>query len=101
MIFYLIVANFVMFISFLFKLNKLPPEIPLLYSKASGDSQIADWWLIFLIPALMNFLYYLNSYIYKKFFLGNEFVENIIYYFKLFLISSFTFIFIKILFLVT
>jgi|SRR3989344_2832952 len=101
MIFYLIVANFVMFISFLFKLNKLPPEIPLFYSKASGDSQIADWWLIFLIPALMNFLYYLNSYIYKKFFLGNEFVENIIYYFKLFLISSFTFIFIKILFLVT
>ena len=55
MIFYLIVANFVMFISFFFKLNKLPPEIPLFYSKASGDSQIADWWLIFLIPASLPF----------------------------------------------
>ena len=101
MIFYLIIANLVMFISFLFKLNTFPPEIPLFYSRPSGDPQIADWWLIFSIPLLMNALYYLNTYIYKKFFLGNEFVENITYYFKLFLISSFTLIFIKILFLIT
>lgn len=101
MIFYLVIANLVMLISFLFKLNKFPPEIPLFYSRPSGDPQIADWWLIFLLPLLLNALYYLNTYIYKKFFLGNEFVENITYYFKLFLISSFTLIFIKILFLIT
>ena len=101
MIFYLIIANLVMVLSFFFKLSKLPPEIPLFYSKATGDAQIADWWLIFLLPALMNLLFYLNTYIYKKYFLGNEFVEKVIYYFKLLLITSLTLVFVKIIFLVT
>ncbi|MFH1826908.1 MAG: hypothetical protein ABH812_00535 [bacterium] len=101
MIFYLIIANLVMLLSFFFKLSKLPPEIPFFYSKAAGDAQIADWWFIFLLPLLMNLLFYANSYIYKRYFLGNEFVEKIIYYFKLLLITSFTLIFVKIIFLVT
>lgn len=101
MIFYLIIANLVMVIIFFFKLGKLPPEIPLFYSRTAGDAQIADWWMIFLLPLLMNLLFYANSFVYKRFFLGNEFVEKIIYYFKLLLISAFTLIFVKIIFLVT
>jgi len=101
MIFYLIIANLVMVITFFFKLSKLPPEIPLFYSRAAGDAQIADWWMIFLLPLLMNLLFYANTFVYKRFFLGNEFVEKVIYYFKLLLISAFTLIFVKIIFLVT
>ena len=90
-----------MLIAFLFKFNSLPPQIPFFYSKPSGDSQIVDWWLIFLIPIIMNVLYLLNNFIYKKFFLNNEFVYKIIHYFKIIIVVSFVLIYLKILFLIT
>ncbi len=101
MIFVLLGANFVMLLAFLFKLNQLPPQIPLFYSKATGDAQLADWWFLILIPILLNIFYALNTYVYKKFFLDNIFIKNTIFYLKLFLIISFTIIFLKIIFLIT
>ena len=101
MILLIAISNLVMLIAFFFRLKTMPPQIPLFYSRPAGDAQIADWWFIFLIPVLMNILYYVNSYVYKKFFQGNLFVEKVIYYFKIILIVSLTLIYLKILFLIS
>jgi len=101
MMLFVVISNLVMLIAFFFRLKTLPPQIPLFYSRPVGDAQIADWWLIFLIPVLMNVLYYINNLIYKKFFFENEFAYKIIYYFKIVLIVSFTLIYLRILFLIT
>jgi len=100
MLFALLSANFLMILAFLFKFNHLPPQIPLFYSKPTGESQLAEWWFIFVLPLILDCLYLLNFLIYKKFFFENQFVNFFIYYFKLFLIIVFTVIFLKIIFLI-
>ncbi|GEM_PF-893120 len=101
MIFVLLGANFMMVLAILFKLTSLPPQIPLFYSRPDGELQLGDWWFIFLLPILMNALYILNTMVQKKYFPENYFVQTFVYYFKLFIISIFTLIFLKIIFLVT
>jgi len=100
MLFALLSANFLMILAFLFKFRSLPPQIPLFYSKPLGETQLVDWWFIFLLPLLLDCLYLLNFLVYKRFFANNQFVKTFLYYFKLFLIVSFTIIFLKILFLI-
>lgn len=99
--YHLITANFLMILAFLFKLNKLPPELPIFYSRPWGEFQIADWWYISLLPILMNVLYFLNIFLAKKLFPENEFVKNVIRYFNLFLIIALVVIFLKVILLVT
>lgn len=101
MIYSLLVANFIMILGFLLKLSKIPPQIPFFYSRPEGEAQLINWWLIFLLPLLLNLLFLLNTFLFKKFFDENEFIKTFFYYFKLFLIISFTLIFLKIIFLVT
>lgn len=97
----LLSANILMFLTFLFKSGTLPPQIPLFYSRPQGEFQLTEWWYIFLIPVLMNGLFFLNTFLYAKFFEGNDFVKIFIRYFKIFLIVSFSLIYLKIIFLIT
>ena len=97
----LIIANILMAAAFAYRINTLPPQIPIFFSRPWGEFQIADWWFIFLLPVLMNILYFLNLYIYNKVFIHDEFVKKIFFFFNLFLISGFTFIFLRIIFLVS
>lgn len=101
MFYTLMAANVLMVAVFLLKLGSMPPQIPLFYTHSWGETQIADFWMIFLIPALANTLFFVNDYFYKKFFVGNELVKKIFEYINVFLIASFTLIFIKIIFLVS
>jgi hypothetical protein len=103
MLYIIVTANILIGLSFFFRLTTLPPQIPLFYSRPWGEFQITDWWFIFLLPILMNVLYFANLYILKKFFRDEEdnFVRSIIGYLNLFLIISFTLIFLKIIFLIT
>lgn len=94
-------ADVLMIATFLFKYNRLPPQIPLFYSSPWGENQLADIWVIVLLPFFLNLLFFTNNYIVKKFYSDNELVKKIFYYLNLFLIISFTFIFIKIIFLVS
>ena len=94
-------ADVLMLVVFLFKLNKLPPQIPLFYSRLWGEDQLADTWLIFILPVFLNLLFFLNNYLFKKFYSDNELIKKIFYYLNLFLIFGFTLIFIKIVFLVS
>ena len=97
----LILANLAIVLVFFLKFQTLPPQIPLFYSKPPGEDQLTDTWFILILPLLMNVLFFLNNFIYRRFFNKNEFVQKIFYFVNLFLIISFTLIFAKIIFLVT
>ena len=94
-------ANALMIVTFIFKLSRIPPQIPLFYSQLWGESQLADSWVIFILPIFMNILYFINRYVFNKFYSENIFIKNIFYYFNLFLIIGITLIFIKIIFIVS
>jgi len=94
-------ADVLMIITFILKFSKLPPQIPLYYSQPWGEGQLADSWMIFLLPIFLNLLFFINQYIFNKFYHGNIFIKKIFYYLNLFLILGFTLIFIKIIFLVS
>ena len=94
-------ADALMIITFLLRFNRLPPQSPLFYSRLWGEDQLADTWLIFLLPIFLNLLFFINNYIIKKIYSDNEFIKKIFYYLNIFLIFGFTLIFIKIIFLVS
>ncbi len=98
---YLILANLVMVGVFVFKYSSLPPQIPLFYSKTWGEDQLGDYWMIFLLPILLDIFFIINQYCYRKFFAGNLFVKRIFDYLNIFLIVGFTLIFVRIVFLVS
>lgn len=87
--------------TFFLKFNTLPPQIPLFYTRPWGEEQLVDFWMVFLLPALVNGLYFLNDYFYKKVFLGNNLVRKILDFVNIFLTVSLTMIFIKIILLVS
>ena len=94
-------ADALMIVTFLLRFNLLPPQFPLFYSQPWGENQLADSWMIFLLPIFLNLLFFINQYIFNKFYHDNIFIKNIFHYLNLFLIASFTLIFIKIIFIVS
>ncbi len=94
-------ADALMTLTFILRFNRLPPQAPLFYSRFWGEDQLSDTWLIFILPIFLNLLFFINDYIFKKFYSDNELIKNIFYYLNLFLILGFSFIFIKIVFLVS
>ena len=97
----LITGNILMIVTFVLRLNALPPQIPLFYSRAIGENQLTDTWVIFLIPLILNLLYIINGFLFKKFFLGNDLIKKIFDYLNILLIVGFTFIFIRIILLMS
>ena len=90
-----------MIVAFILRFLRLPPQIPLYYSQPWGESQLADSWMIFLLPVFLNLLFFINQYIFNKYYADNSLIKNVFYYLNLFLITGFTFIFIKIIFIVS
>lgn len=97
----LIASNIVMIGVLLLRFNHLPPQIPLFFSKPWGEDQLVDSWMIFLLPLLLNILYFANINLVKRYFQENDLVKKMIQYLNIFLIVAFTLIFIKIITLVT
>lgn len=101
MLYFLIASNLLMILMFLLKFNHLPPQIPLFYSKPWGEDQLVEYWIIFILPVLLNFFFFLNRFIYKIFFVDDLVVKKIITYLNLFLIISITLVFLKIILLIS
>jgi len=97
----LIVANLLILVTFIIRFSHLPPQIPLFYSKLWGEDQLVDTWIIVFIPILINTFYFLNIYLYQKFFPQIGIVKKIIDFVNIFLIVVLTIIFIKIIFLIS
>ncbi len=101
MIYALIASNLAMIGMFVFRYPSLPPQIPLFYSKPWGEDQLVENWFILILPLLLTTFYFLNSFIYKKFFLDNLFVQKIFYYLNIFNIITITYIFFQIIILIS
>lgn len=86
---------------FALRARYLPPQIPLLYSRLEGENQIVDTPFIVLLPSLLTIMVIVNELIKKKYFSSNDFISSLIYYVNISMMVFFTFIFIKIIFLVT
>jgi uncharacterized membrane protein len=96
----LLISNLLLLITFLFHFSKLPPQIPLFYSRPEGEEQLVDWWFIFLIPLTIIVFFFLNQYL-KRFFKEAELIAKLIDYFNIIIVVLLTLIFIKIIFLIT
>ena len=101
MIYALLIADLLMAGSFAWRFSRLPPQIPLFYSRAWGEDQLVDYWLIFILPFLLHLFIFLNIYIYNKYFLPNQLVKKIIDILHWVFIILATGIFLKIIFLIT
>ena len=101
MIYLLLFSNLLMATSYFWRLPSLPPQIPLFYSLLWGEQQLGDRWMIFIIPVILDVLIYLNGYIYKKYYSDNKLVDKIFQFLNYFLIIGFTYIFVKIIFLIS
>jgi len=101
MIYLLFFANLVMGGIFIWRYPSLPPQLPLFYSRPVGEDQIVDFWLIFLLPFLMNIFFVINNYLSKRLFPNNDFITNLVKIINGLLILGFGLIFIKIILLVS
>jgi len=90
-----------MAVAYLLKMRSIPPQIPILYSLPIGEDQLVEWWMIFTIPFLMNALYLVNSAILKRFFPQEQFVRFLIKYANTAVVIISTYIFLRILLLVS
>lgn len=96
-----VLAGITILACLLWRYKRLPPQIPLFYSRPGGEENLAQTPLIFLIPALTTLFVIINSLINKKKYAGNELMQNIIYVVNFCLIIVSALIFIRIIFLVT
>ena len=101
MIIGLFLSNLIMVLFFVFNFNHLPPQIPLFYSKSWGENQLADLFMIALLPFFLNLFFFLNNFIYTKFFSENILVKKMVDYLNIFLMIIIPIIFLRIIFLVT
>ena len=101
MIYILLTCNLLMITTFLWRFSTLPPQIPLFYSKITGEEQLGDTWMIFLLLILANIFYFLNDYVVKRFFSQNEFVKTILKLLNIFVVISLSLICIKTIFLIS
>lgn len=96
-----LISLIVMVVVFFLRFKTLPPQIPLFYSLPDSESQIVDAWYIWILPILSLVCINVNNFIFKKWFRDDYFMRLCIYICNLVIIFFFTYIFVKIIFLVT
>lgn len=101
MILTLIISNILVVAIFLLNINRMPPELPLYYSRPPGEAQIAQWWMLFSLPLIMNSFVVLNGYLGNHVFKNNPFVATTFRVFTIGAIISLTLVFLKIILLIT
>ena len=97
----LLSANLIMIGSYVLTMKTIPPQIPLLYSLPIGEDQLVEWWMIFIIPIIMNVFYILNSFIYNRFFFQEQFERSLLRYVNMAVVGICTYLFIRIVVLVS
>lgn len=98
---FLFISIVAMILLFIIKFNNLPPQLPIYYSVGEGEEQIADYYLILIIPILSFLIVMVNNYLKIKKFYDNVLIQKIFYYLNLIIIIFFTLIFFRIIFLVS
>lgn len=97
----LVSSNLIQIGIYIWRMHTIPPQIPLFYSLPTGEDQLVEWWMIFIIPILMNGLYLLNTFIYNTYFHREDFERSVLRYGNMVIIGVCTYLFIRIIFLVS
>ena len=84
-----------------FKFTSLPPEIPLLYSLPGTSTQVVDVYWIAVIPIISFAFIVINHILARRVFKGDLFVRKVTYIANISIILFFTYIYIKIVFLIS
>lgn len=79
----------------------LPPQLPLFYTRPWGEDQLADLWMLSIIPVLMHVFFFTNVWLAKRFFKKETFVARMLIFLNWFLLLSYFGIFLKVVLLVT
>jgi hypothetical protein len=101
MIIAVIVADIIMAATYFFLSAQLPPQIPLFYARPWGEDQLADLWLIIVLPILMHVFIIGNKLSVRFLFKNDDLIRKTFAFADWFYIIVFTVIFIRILFLVS
>lgn len=96
----LLLANAILVVVFAATYLRLPPQVPLWYSRVAGESQVAPWWMIGVLPLLMNVFVLANVWLQRKFFPDHDFMQLLVRIVNSTIIATSVFVFIKILWLV-
>ncbi len=91
----LIVTDVIMVIVVVWFHTKLPPQIPLYYSRPWGDLQLADAWAIALLPFLLHVSIMINNILYRRLFYPDDFIVRFVRGFNTFLVIAYSGIFIR------
>lgn len=97
----LIIADLLMIAIFIWKFSALPPQIPLFYSEIWGENQLVDTWMIVVVPALLHIFFFLNRFVYARYFWQNHTIKHIVHVINWAWIVFLTSIFLRIIFLIT
>lgn len=55
-----LIFTFLGFSFLIFSLGKLPPEVPLFYSRPWGEEQLGQWWQLFFLPVSSLIFFLIN-----------------------------------------
>ena len=97
----LLSSNLIQLGMYFWRMHTIPPQIPLFFSLPIGEDQLVEWWMIFLIPVLMNGLYAINSFIHTTYFHRDDFEKSLLKYVNITIIGISTYLFIRIIMLVS
>lgn len=101
MIIAVIIADIIMGAAYFFLQSQLPPQVPVYYSRPWGEDQLADLWIISIIPIVMHLFIFGNMLTIRLFFKKNEFIIRTFSFANWLYLVLFPIIFIRILFLVS
>lgn len=101
MVLTLIISNILVVAIFLLNINRMPPELPLYYSRPPGEAQIAPWWMLFALPFIMNGFVVFNGYLARHIFKNTPFITTSFRVFTIGAIAGLTLVFLKIILLIT
>lgn len=96
-----IVSCVIMVLLFAVGYLRLPPQIPLFYSLPNGTDQVVDVWLIVIVPIVSLLCLLLNTFLTTRLIERSEFLDNIARITNITIIIMTTYIFIKIIYIVT
>ena len=81
--------------------TKLPPEAPLFYSLPLASSHVVDIWYIGIIPVVSLLCVGLNTWGIKRLLKSEEFAQTLLYAVNCIVIALSTYLFIRIILLIT
>lgn len=96
-----VAALVVMIGTYVFNVGTMPPEVPLFYSLIEGEDTITPSYYLFLLPIISLVIILVNIFVYRRIFTHDLFVRKVLYYSSVGAIVISTFVFLKILFLVS